>query len=476
MEMKHFQSSVLQNFDPEAYHFFGLWRQSLFSECFWVSSWNQELLSKLGLQEEESGILILRDGNFFVKKSEIENIKQQIYRKIDEKDADFFQNMVDVANAEYQQALVYADTLAEKQVSSEEFWEFVVAARRVNFLWFLGAEQLSEATEAKLREVVIEEQFPAEQVNATIPQFETPLNQQYRQVLALKKEIGIKTLTEVMADEELSQKMSYHVKSFAWIEIANYVGTSLTIEKLYDQIQHSEEQQEPEPIQGTPSDNLMFHAECLSQCGYIRQAGAEHYAMLTEKALPYLQSIASSLGLAYEELLFQRDVEIFEALSGSLSQEVLKYNAIKRKNGKYLLFAGKGEQVFFTEEAQDVAHLEESMLPRADEGVKTLRGQIGNTGKYVGTVKVIMNISDFAKMEPGDVLVSTMTTPDFVMLMHKAGAIVTDIGGMLCHAAIVSREIDKPCIIGTKFATQVLKDGDLVEVDADNGIVRILQK
>ena len=69
-----------------------------------------------------------------------------------------------------------------------------------------------------------------------------------------------------------------------------------------------------------------------------------------------------------------------------------------------------------------------------------------------------------------------MTTPDFVVLMHKAGAIVTDIGGMLCHAAIVSREINKPCVIGTKFATQILHDGDLVEVDADNGIVRILEK
>jgi pyruvate,water dikinase len=87
-----------------------------------------------------------------------------------------------------------------------------------------------------------------------------------------------------------------------------------------------------------------------------------------------------------------------------------------------------------------------------------------------------MNTYDFPKMQTGDVLVSTMTTPDFVVLMHKAGAIVTDIGGLLCHAAIVSREINKPCVIGTKFATQILKDGDMVEVDADKGVVRILEK
>jgi pyruvate,water dikinase len=60
--------------------------------------------------------------------------------------------------------------------------------------------------------------------------------------------------------------------------------------------------------------------------------------------------------------------------------------------------------------------------------------------------------------------------------MKKAGAIVTDEGGLTCHAAIVSRELRVPCVIGTKIATKVLKDGDLVEVDADRGIVKILGK
>jgi pyruvate,water dikinase len=86
-----------------------------------------------------------------------------------------------------------------------------------------------------------------------------------------------------------------------------------------------------------------------------------------------------------------------------------------------------------------------------------------------------MNTYDFHKLEAGDVLVTTMTTPDFIILMQKSGAIVTDIGGLLCHAAIVSRELGKPCVIGTKFATQMLHDGDLVEVDADNGVVKILE-
>ncbi len=65
-----------------------------------------------------------------------------------------------------------------------------------------------------------------------------------------------------------------------------------------------------------------------------------------------------------------------------------------------------------------------------------------------------------------------MTHPEFLSLMKQASAIVTDEGGVTCHAAIVARELGIPCVIGTKMATKVLKDGDEVEVDADKGIVK----
>lgn len=69
-----------------------------------------------------------------------------------------------------------------------------------------------------------------------------------------------------------------------------------------------------------------------------------------------------------------------------------------------------------------------------------------------------------------------MTTPNMISIMKKAAAFVTDEGGVTCHAAIIAREINKPCIIGTKIATKVLKDGDIVVVDASNGIIKIINK
>ncbi len=105
-----------------------------------------------------------------------------------------------------------------------------------------------------------------------------------------------------------------------------------------------------------------------------------------------------------------------------------------------------------------------------------LQGQSAYRGKVTGHVKILHSSSEEQDFSDGDILVTGMTTPDFISIIKKAAAIITDEGGITCHAAIMARELKKPCIIGTKFATQILKDGDLVEVDADKGVVRILER
>jgi len=100
-----------------------------------------------------------------------------------------------------------------------------------------------------------------------------------------------------------------------------------------------------------------------------------------------------------------------------------------------------------------------------------LNGTTACKGVVQGKVKIVNTLKDLEKVEEGDVLVANQTTPDFVLAMFKAAAIVTDEGGVLSHAAIVSREIGKPCIVGTLKATKILKNEEIVVVDADNGIV-----
>ena len=107
--------------------------------------------------------------------------------------------------------------------------------------------------------------------------------------------------------------------------------------------------------------------------------------------------------------------------------------------------------------------------------VNDFRGLTASSGKVSGRVKVVKSVQEVGKVQKGDILVAVMTRPDYIVAIKKAAAIVTDEGGITCHAAIVAREIGIPCVIGTKIATKVLKDGDLVEVNANHAVIKILK-
>ena len=109
----------------------------------------------------------------------------------------------------------------------------------------------------------------------------------------------------------------------------------------------------------------------------------------------------------------------------------------------------------------------------SDAEVKELKGIAVSSGKATGKVRILLSPRN-DNMKNGEVLVAPMTSPDYIIAMRKASAIVTDVGGLMSHAAIVSRELGIPCIVGTKIATKVLKDGDLVEVDAERGMITII--
>ncbi|MEI6627619.1 MAG: PEP-utilizing enzyme, partial [bacterium] len=204
----------------------------------------------------------------------------------------------------------------------------------------------------------------------------------------------------------------------------------------------------------------------------LRQCGVEYFSMYSVYLMKHLKAIAKKIGVSYEELLDLTTEEIINGINGTDVKNIIE----KRRDDRWLVVSVPGEKSKVIDDPRVVEQLISTMIPKAktsDAG--SIVGQIGNKGIGRGTVKVILSPQNSAKMQKGDVLVTTMTTPDFVPLMQKASAIVTDIGGLLCHAAIISRELNIPCVIGTKFATHLLKDGDKVEVDANKGIVKIIK-
>jgi len=112
-----------------------------------------------------------------------------------------------------------------------------------------------------------------------------------------------------------------------------------------------------------------------------------------------------------------------------------------------------------------------SPVHEAGSGKILLKGQGASPGIASGEVVIIRDVKDAGRVKEGDILVTQMTNPDMVPAMRKVAAIITDEGGMTCHAAIVSRELGTPAIVGTKTATQVLKTGQTVTVDGEKGFI-----
>jgi len=181
--------------------------------------------------------------------------------------------------------------------------------------------------------------------------------------------------------------------------------------------------------------------------------------------------IRDSILSIYPEIKGYETTIFFEELNTVPDIETLKQ---RRQNS--LMVQGKQKYVG---DLESFGQLHPEFIFTTDDletkNITEIKGQIAQKGKVIGKVKIVRRRDQVGEVKEGDIIVSPMTTPDFLPAMKIAGAFVTDEGGITCHAGIVARELKKPCVIGTKIATRILKDGMEVEVDADNGIVKILK-
>ncbi|MFH0835388.1 MAG: PEP-utilizing enzyme [Candidatus Micrarchaeota archaeon] len=180
-----------------------------------------------------------------------------------------------------------------------------------------------------------------------------------------------------------------------------------------------------------------------------------------------LGEIAKRLGISVKELRLLSYEEIADCLGGA----PVPVEKIKARSGDRALCVIDG--VFSIATGGDERGFD-ALIAEISEAAAELRGTCASAGFARGIVRIVNLKEDLGKMNEGDILVSMSTNPEMVLAMRKAAAIVTDQGGLTCHAAIVSRELGVPCVVGTRNATRILKDGDLVEVDATRGIVKKL--
>ncbi len=191
-----------------------------------------------------------------------------------------------------------------------------------------------------------------------------------------------------------------------------------------------------------------------------------HYLLL-----PLLKEIGKRIGDG-DIVYYMSNEELIQALKNKLDS-LSRFS--KRQNG-YAVFLENQNLKILTGKNNILNKLYDLVPEIEDEKslseLKELRGTIASKGKTTGRIVVVNSIADINKVKRGEILVTPMTTPDYTAVISKVKAIITNEGGVTCHAAIIAREFKIPCIIATKIATYVFKDGDIVEVDADKGVCK----
>jgi len=236
-----------------------------------------------------------------------------------------------------------------------------------------------------------------------------------------------------------------------------------------------------EKLNSEDVEKVKYLSNFLQTQGRARMEIKAYWAGCFWLARNMWNKIAELLKLNVIELLmFLGPVEIKAALEGS-SKEDIRSLIEDRKKSFAIDFEENGGDIRILN-SSEADRLFKERIKKISNPDNIISGQAASVGYYKGRVKKII-AGDFEMLQgaikefkKGEILVTSMTQPNMMVIAKRAGAIIADEGGITSHAAVISRELGIPCIVGTKNAMQILEDGDLVEVDANNAIIKLIKK
>ncbi len=289
---------------------------------------------------------------------------------------------------------------------------------------------------------------------------------------------------------KILKALKKHQKDYFWTKnnyvTAQYLSIEHFIEEMKHYLMYNNVEKELEKIKNTPYNNklkkeklikklkilfdlknLLTYSEDFTFWQDERKKATfwtAHYFSLL------LKEIGKRNGFSLEEIKYLT----LEEAANIFNRKPAKEEMMNRLDNCAAVWTRKAHEVIIGKEVEELRKI---VLGELDfSKIKELHGLCASVGYAKGIVKVVKSATEVSKVNRGDILVAIMTRPDYVVAMKKAKAIITNEGGITSHAAIVSRELKIPCVIGTRIAANVLKDGDIVEVDANKGLVRVLKR
>jgi len=283
-----------------------------------------------------------------------------------------------------------------------------------------------------------------------------------------------------------------HLEKFSWIANNAFNGKFMTKAMLEERIKQVSENQ-PEAHFKNYTGKIEEHKQIfekyyqdfsnntriqgvidvLQESIFFRSWRTERYYRNAYYMKDMFAMTSNILGLKNANDVFYLTIaEIVESLKNNVLSAGI---AISERKKGYVCFAIDNRVFVYSGEKLRIA--KQNIQPQEIfiNNTKEIKGQTAYPGRVSGIVSIVISKDDLKNVQEGSILVSPSTTVDYVPVLKKVIAIVTEEGGVLSHASVISRELHIPCVIGTKNATQVLKDGDNIVVDANNGIVKILE-
>lgn len=469
---------------------------NFFPFIYWPDAYSSGWKEIIG-KNLQNTLLEFRDSKFgyYIDKEEWRTIGEAVFEKI--KNTSFGEELVQKNSEKVTELMYYCHEISKKKfelLSNKELKEinenysqkmldankwglFISILEYENNILSDNLEKyLKEQSEKLGRKINFAESF------ATLV---TPLKDNLMQK-ELKEYHALLEHAKNKNHNDLDEKIRAHTKKYCWIRY-NYEGPAFSEKDLREKIKADLESKKPIPKRKTKQE-IMQEQEKIEKTLEITPEWKRIFFLAREfmywKTMRrdtqsfaffvfegFQRELAKRTGISLKEARQLHYKEVNAILDGQKtadSNELLQ----RQKHSIYLLENGKTEILCGKNAAQKALEIIEEEF---DDKIKELKGNCAMPGRVIGIAKIINSQKEFFKLKESEIIVSFATTPDMSAIIKKAAAIVTDQGGITCHAAIVSRELKIPCIVGTKTATKIICDGEKIEVDASNGIVRRLE-
>ncbi len=230
-----------------------------------------------------------------------------------------------------------------------------------------------------------------------------------------------------------------------------------------------------------PPKRIIELINIISEFAHLRQEGEIQISYHNYQGLSIRKMICTKLNISLNDLKFLTDTEIIENLQKLNSNikniiiERQKYCFAIFKNGNYFIYTSKQAQLKVNEIKSKIIENVKTDVKKI-KAQNTLRGIIGSIGTAKGKVFVIHKLEDLDKIKKENIMIVSGTSVEYISAMERAAGIISEYGGITSHAAVIARELNKPCIIQVKNATKLLKNNELIELDAEKGIITILNQ